>query len=77
MDIIEASECLRAWCGQSARKTFDDEAIGTMEGELPASSEEGKEAEDSSSYNDGDGENGLKYWIWEGQTMTVMRRIAL
>lgn len=48
-----------------------------MEGELPASSEEGKEAEDSSSYNDGDGENGLKYWIWEGQTMTVMRRIAL
>jgi len=57
VDIIEASECLRAWYGQPARKTFDDEAIGAMEGELPASSEEGKEAEDSDSYNDGDGEN--------------------
>jgi hypothetical protein len=32
MDIIEASECLRAWYGRPARKSFDDNAIGAMEG---------------------------------------------
>jgi hAT family C-terminal dimerisation region len=36
MDIIEASECLRAWYGKPKRKTFDDTDIGLMEGEPPA-----------------------------------------
>ena len=36
----QANECLRAWYGQPARKSFDDDAIGAMEGELPANGEE-------------------------------------
>ncbi len=36
MDIIEASECLRAWYGQPPRRSFDDEAIGAIEGEPQA-----------------------------------------
>ena len=57
MDIIEASECLRAWYGRPARKSFDDDAIGAMEGELPANGEEGKEAEDTGNADDGDVED--------------------
>lgn len=33
MDIIEASECLRAWYGRPERKAFDNPDIGLMEGE--------------------------------------------
>ncbi|KAH8743025.1 hypothetical protein F5883DRAFT_536071, partial [Diaporthe sp. PMI_573] len=33
MDVIEASECLRAWYGRPEQKAFDDSAIGLMEGE--------------------------------------------
>ncbi|OBS15285.1 hypothetical protein FPOA_13876 [Fusarium poae] len=33
MDVIEASECLRAWYGRSEQKAFEDSAIGLMEGE--------------------------------------------
>jgi hypothetical protein len=58
VDIIEASECLRAWYGQPVRKSFDDAAIGAMEGELPANGKEGIEAEDSGNYDDGDVEDG-------------------
>ena len=48
MDIIEASECLRAWYGPPPRKTFDDEAISAMEGEPQSQENEGGEAEDTS-----------------------------
>jgi hypothetical protein len=54
----QASECLRAWYGQPARKSFDDDAIGAMEGELPANGEEGIEADDSANYDDSDVEDG-------------------
>jgi len=33
MDIIEASECLRAWYGRPERHAFDNSEIGSMEGE--------------------------------------------
>ncbi|KAG7413394.1 putative AC transposase [Fusarium oxysporum f. sp. raphani] len=33
MDVIEASECLRAWYGRPEQKAFEDSAIGLMEGE--------------------------------------------
>ncbi|OBS15743.1 hypothetical protein FPOA_13469 [Fusarium poae] len=33
MDVIEASECLRAWYGRPKQKAFEDSAIGLMEGE--------------------------------------------
>jgi hypothetical protein len=33
MDIIEASECLRAWYGRPERHAFDNSEIGLMEGE--------------------------------------------
>lgn len=36
IDIIEASECLRAWYGLPPSRSFDDEAIGAIEGETPA-----------------------------------------
>ena len=39
-------------------KSFDDDAIGAMEGELPANGEEGKEAEDTGNSDDGDVEDG-------------------
>ncbi|KAM5529528.1 transposase-like protein [Fusarium oxysporum f. sp. phaseoli] len=34
MDVIEASECLRAWYGRPEQKAFDDRAIGLMGGEV-------------------------------------------
>ena len=33
MDIIEASECLRAWYGRPERKAFDSLEIGFLESE--------------------------------------------
>ncbi|OBS15181.1 hypothetical protein FPOA_13923 [Fusarium poae] len=33
MDVIEASECLRAWYGRPEQKAFEDSAIGLMEGD--------------------------------------------
>ncbi|OBS16824.1 hypothetical protein FPOA_12593 [Fusarium poae] len=33
MDVIEASECLRAWYGRPEQKAFEDSAIGLTEGE--------------------------------------------
>ena len=58
MDIIEASECLRASYGWPVRKSFDDDAIGAMEGELPANGEEGKDSEDTGNSDDDDVEDG-------------------
>jgi hAT family C-terminal dimerisation region len=53
MDIIEASECLRAWHGPPPRKTFDDKAVGVMEGEHQA--QEDKEHEEHEDTGDTDG----------------------
>lgn len=39
-------------------KSFDDNVIGAMEGELPVNGEEGKEAEDIGNSDDGDMEDG-------------------
>lgn len=36
IDMIEASECLRAWYGRPPSRSFDDETIGAIEGELQA-----------------------------------------
>lgn len=40
IDIIEASEYLRAWYGPPTRKTFDDENVGLMEEEPTAAQDE-------------------------------------
>ena len=57
MDIIEASECLRAWYGRPERQAFDNSEIGLMEHETGdevaadaqsvGSGEEGTEGSDS------------------------------
>jgi hypothetical protein len=48
IDIIEASECLRAWYGRPSSRSFDDETVGAIEGELPAQGISDKlKAEDS------------------------------
>ena len=58
IDIIEASECLRAWYGPAPRKTFDDKAIGRLEGE--SEKQENKEVEDTGDIDEGDAdEEGL------------------
>jgi hypothetical protein len=58
INIIKASKCLRAWYDRPARKLFDDNAIGVIEGELPANNKEGKEAEDIGNSDDSDIEDG-------------------
>jgi len=52
MDIIESSECLRAWYGPAKHRTFDDNEIGLMEGELPVQKD--GEFEDTSSHTEED-----------------------
>ncbi|KAJ6785140.1 hypothetical protein PWT90_08160 [Aphanocladium album] len=48
IDMIEASECLRAWYGPPPKRSFDDEAISTIEGEPAAvASNEAIKFEDS------------------------------
>jgi hypothetical protein len=59
MDVIETSECLRAWYGRPEQKAFDDSAIGLMEGEAgstvradgPGEGEEGGDDDGSEESN--------------------------
>ncbi|EKG09676.1 hypothetical protein MPH_13253 [Macrophomina phaseolina MS6] len=58
MDTIEASECLRAWYGLPPAKTFDDETVGVIEGELQV--REDKEHEDDEDIDGSDEEDELQ-----------------
>ncbi|KAL6406437.1 hypothetical protein AUP68_09231 [Ilyonectria robusta] len=62
MDIIEASECLRAWYGRPERKAFDNSSIGLMEDEARDEAETsglGAEGKEDSGGDDGSEESNI------------------
>jgi hypothetical protein len=56
MDVIEASECLRAWYGRPERKAFDNSSIGLMEDE--AKGEAGTSGRGAAGEEDGGRDDG-------------------
>ena len=55
MDIIEASECLRAWYGPAPPKSFDDKAVDRLE---EGSEEQGGDGAEDTDTDGGDPDEG-------------------
>jgi hAT family C-terminal dimerisation region len=73
IDIIEASECLRAWYGPPTHRTFDDKTIGVLEGEPPLQENEDTQSTQDTSDADEDAENELQIldMEWEREAADV------
>ena len=65
IDIIEASECLRAWYRPPMHRTFDDKSVGILEGEPLV--QEGEDALDTGDADEDDAEDECQILDLEGE----------